>query len=186
MWSDLISTYGYWVLAIGCLLEGETVLLLAGYAAHRGQLDARAVFAIAAVCAFAGDEIAYWLGRLHGSWLLTRWPTLARHSARVRALLERRHALAIVLLRFAYGMRVAGPALIGMSAVPPARFVGFNALGAALWAALIGALGWSVGEAAQRMLGELHHVEGWLLGALFVAALLVKALARWRRVRRDA
>jgi len=32
----LIGTHGYWVLALGCLLEGETILLLAGFTAHRG------------------------------------------------------------------------------------------------------------------------------------------------------
>ena len=121
MWADLISSYGYWILAIGCLLEGETVLLLAGFAARSGRLDPLAVFVIAAVCGFAGDEIAYWIGRRHGGWLLARWPLLARRSRRVRALLERRHALAIVMLRFAYGLRLAGPVVIGMTDVPCLR-----------------------------------------------------------------
>jgi len=184
MWADLISNYGYWILAIGCLLEGETVLLLAGFAAHSGRLDPLAVYLIAAASAFAGDEIAYWLGRRHGAWLLARWPAVARRSQRVRALLERRHALAIVLLRFAYGLRVAGPVVIGMSDVPPRRFVAFNALGALLWAAVIGAIGWSFGEAARQLLGRLHHLEGWLLAGLLLSALLAKVVAHWRQARR--
>ncbi|MDE2612139.1 MAG: DedA family protein [Burkholderiales bacterium] len=184
MWADLISSYGYWILAIGCLLEGETVLLLAGFAARSGRLDPLAVFVIAAVCGFAGDEIAYWIGRRHGGWLLARWPLLARRSRRVRALLERRHALAIVMLRFAYGLRLAGPVVIGMTDVPPWRFVTFNALGALLWAAAIGALGWTFGEAAHRLLGRLHHFEGWLFALLLAAALLARGLAHWRRSRR--
>ena len=32
----LVTQYGYAAVAVGCLLEGETVLLLAGFAAHRG------------------------------------------------------------------------------------------------------------------------------------------------------
>ena len=45
----LIQAHGYWVLAVGCLLEGETILVLAGFAAHRGYLDSLAVLAIATV-----------------------------------------------------------------------------------------------------------------------------------------
>ena len=30
--NEAIASHGYWVLALGCLLEGETVLLLAGFA----------------------------------------------------------------------------------------------------------------------------------------------------------
>jgi membrane protein DedA with SNARE-associated domain len=32
----LISQYGYFALFAGALLEGETVLILAGFAAHQG------------------------------------------------------------------------------------------------------------------------------------------------------
>jgi membrane protein DedA with SNARE-associated domain len=44
--SPLIEAHGYWVLALGCLLEDGTALLLAGFAAHRGYLDPFAVVAI--------------------------------------------------------------------------------------------------------------------------------------------
>jgi len=37
----LIAAYGYWVIFIGCLLEGETVLILGGMAAHQGSLQCR-------------------------------------------------------------------------------------------------------------------------------------------------
>lgn len=183
MWSDLIASYGYPILALGCLLEGETVLLLAGFAAHRGHLNLAAVFGVAAVFGFAGDQIAFWLGRRHGGWVLRRWPRLERHSERVRALLQRRHAPAIVLLRFAYGLRVAGPVLIGMSDVAPRRFALFNALGALLWSALFSGLGWSFGAAAEGLLGKAHRVEGYVLLALLALAVLAWALARWRQWR---
>ena len=35
----LLATYGYWVIVLGCLLEGETVLILGGMAAHQQVLD---------------------------------------------------------------------------------------------------------------------------------------------------
>ena len=32
--ADLLADYGYLAVFIGCLLEGETILVLAGFASH--------------------------------------------------------------------------------------------------------------------------------------------------------
>lgn len=45
--ASLIATYGYYALFLGTLLEGETVLVAAGYAAHRGLLELPWVIVIA-------------------------------------------------------------------------------------------------------------------------------------------
>jgi len=44
---SLVSQHGYWLLALGCFLEGETVLLLAGLAARSGYLSPVGVLAVA-------------------------------------------------------------------------------------------------------------------------------------------
>jgi len=44
---------------LGWLFEGETVLLLAGFAAHRGYLNPLAVVAIAETAGFTVDQIAF-------------------------------------------------------------------------------------------------------------------------------
>ena len=178
--SSLIENHGYWLLALGCLLEGETILLMAGFAAHRGYLDPLAVFVIAAVCGFAGDQFWFWLGRRHGAAALARWPSLGRQSQRLHQGLERYQSWFIVGVRFAYGLRVAGPLWLGSMPISWTRFTLFNALGALVWAALIGGLGWFFGEAAQAMLGRMQHAEGWLLAGLGMAG------AAWWLLRRRA
>jgi membrane protein DedA with SNARE-associated domain len=165
----LIAEYGYWVLALGCLLEGETVLLLAGFAAKRGHLDLEAVIGIAAVAGFLGDQFYFWLGRRHGPAVHARWPALAKQTDRVRRWLSRSELALVVGVRFAYGLRIAGPVLIGMTPMPAARFAAYNALGAVIWAVLIGGLGYLFGHAAELMLGEVQRIEGWLLLGLLVA-----------------
>lgn len=178
---QLIETHGYWILAIGCLLEGETILLLAGFAAHQGHLNPFAVLAIAAVSGFIGDQFFFWLGRRHGPAVLARWPSLARQSDRVHRLLIGRQALAIIGIRFAYGLRAAGPVLMGAMPLSAPKFALFNAIGAVLWACLIGGLGWLFGAAAERMMGELRHLEGWLLIAMAGGGLLWLWIRRRRQ-----
>ena len=176
----LIESHGYWVLAIGCLLEGETLLVLAGFAAHRGYLNLGAVLAIAAMAGFVGDQFYFWLGRRHGPAILSRWPSLAAQSDRVDRLLARYHAGLIVGIRFAYGLRVAGPVLMGTSTLSATRFAMFNALGAILWAVVVGGIGWVFGQAAEQLLGDLRHLELWLLGGLAVLGLVVWLVRRRR------
>lgn len=109
----------------------------------------------------------------HGYWLL------AQQADRVHRLIDRHHEAMIVAMRFAYGLRMAGPVLIGTTTLPALRFAVFNALGAVLWACLVGALGWVFGHAAEAVFAEVRHVEGWLLLGLAGAG----ALAWWLRKR---
>lgn len=177
---SLVSQHGYWVLALGCFLEGETVLLLAALAARGGYLSPAGVFAVAAVAAAAGDQSFYWIGRLRGPALLQRFPGLEARAATLQARVGGHDAWLIVGLRFAWGMRIAGPVALGALRVPARRFAAFNVLGAVMWAAAIGGLGWFAGAAAERMLGDLRRVEV----PLFAAIAAVGALAWWVRRRR--
>jgi membrane protein DedA with SNARE-associated domain len=182
----LIETHGYWILVLGCLLEGETILLLAGFAASRGYLDITAVIAIAAVCGFTGDQIFFWFGRTHGVAVLARFPSMARKAEHVFRLIHKYQAWVVVGVRFAYGLRIAGPIIIGTSRISALRFMAFNGLGAIIWAMLVGGIGYVFGEAAQAMLGELHNIEIWLVLGLVGAASLVMLVQHLRGRAREA
>lgn len=176
----LIGTYGYWAVALGCLLEGETVLLLAGFAAHRGYLQWPVVVAVAAAAGFAGDMAFFLLGRRFAPQILARWPQVAAQRQRLDGWLQRYDAWVVVSVRFLYGFRIAGPVLIGASGMAWTRFAAFNALGAVLWAVLLTGLGWFFGQAAQALLGKAQHYEGWLALGVIVVAL---GYALWSRGR---
>jgi len=177
---DLISTHGYWVVTLGCLAEGETLLVLAGFAASRGDLDIFAVIAIAAVAGFLGDQFFFWLGRKHGSAVLARFPSVAQQSERVFRLIEKYQSWVIVGVRFAYGLRIAGPIIIGTSHVSPRRFALFNAIGAMIWAPLVAGVGYLFGVAANAVIDRLHNIQLWLLLGLVAIVLLVMLVQRMR------
>ena len=163
----LIQNHGYWVLAAGCLLEGESILILAGFAVHRGYLNPVAVFAIASTAGFLGDQFFFSLGRRHGQDVLRKWPSIALQNERLQNLLARYHTAVIVGVRFAYGLRIAGPILIGMSPVSAYRFGTLN--------------GWGFGQTAETILGEIRHLEGRLILGLASLLLLIWLIKRWSR-----
>lgn len=171
----LIQSYGYWAVAGGTLIEGETVLLAAGAAASRSYLWMPAVIAIATVCGFLGDQVFFYVGRFWGRQLLARFPSFQPRAARVAALLERHDAPLILAVRFMYGLRTIGPIAIGMSAVPWWRFFAFNLLGAAIWAGIIGGLGYGLGHGVIRLMSLIHGIDAdeiWLIGAAVLVAVL--------------
>ena len=177
MISDFVAHYGYLAVFLGALAEGETVLAAAGFAAHRGLLDWRLVILVAMTGGTLGDQLAFLLGRWQGEALLRRIPALARREPRLRALLARYDAVLIVALRFVYGLRVAGPAILGCYRLPVMRFAVFNVIGAALWAPLVTGFGYGFGITVNALLGDLDQAEGVILiGILAIGA--VAALAR--------
>ena len=112
--------------------------------------------------------------------MLARWPSIARQTDRLDRLTHRYHAAVIIGVRFAYGLRIAGPVLIGMSRISGVRFALLNALGALLWAGLFVGVGWLFGHAAQIVLGHIRHLEGWLLLGLIAAGAIVWWIKRPR------
>lgn len=182
MLSQLVADYGYLAVFAGSLLEGETILVVAGFAAHQGHLSLPAVIAIAFVGGLLGDQFFFFLGRRYGDALLRRLPLLARHAERVNRLLLRHHAWLIVGVRFMYGLRIAGPIVIGMSPVSARRFLLFNLIGAAIWAVLIAGAGYLFGQTLHWLLADLNRYE-WVgvLVILAVAGLVALGHRLWSR-----
>jgi len=177
----LIQGYGYPLVFFGALLEGETVLTLAGLAVHRGHLAFVPVWLLAAAGATAGDSFYFALGRRYGTAIFARFPRLAPGVARVDRLVLRGPALAVIGVRFLYGMRVAGPIVIGTGALPWPRFLLLNACGALLWSACWVFAGYGLGEVAKRWLGDLARHERTLFLGVVVVAIVVIVILRARR-----
>ena len=177
----LVETYGYWVVFGGTLLEGESVLLLAGFAAHRGLLDISIVVALATLGGFLGDQVFFFAGRRYGEPLLARFPAYAAPAGRAKALLAKYHIPVILGVRFLYGLRAVLPFTIGMSGISVPRFQVLNLIGALIWAASGTALGYLLGDAAESILGDIKDYEGELLLAIALGGLLIWWLSRVRQ-----
>ena len=185
---SLVQQYGLIAVLIGAFLEGETVLLIAGASAHLGLLDLRAVIAVAALGAFLGDNFFFLLGRLCGPLATERVTWVAAAVPRVDRLLQRWRWGAVIALRFMYGLRMAGPVLVGTGTMPAWEFAAANAIGAMLWAVLIGALGYFGGHALEQLLGNVASGEKLLLIIVVLAgvlALTLRTLQRRRARRAD-
>ncbi len=179
--ASLIASYGYYALFAGTFLEGETVLISAGFAASRGILDLTWVIAIAFVAGTLGDQLAFLMGRWHGERLLRRFPLLRSKQPVVQRLLDRYQIPLILLIRFMVGLRIAGPFVIGMSSIPFSLFSLLNTTGALIWAVVVATVGYYFGMAMEALFADFKQVEQVVLLAILVFGALI---GLWRHRQR--
>lgn len=180
-YAPLIAKYGYAATFIGSLLEGETMLILSGLAAHRGYLDFTLVVFVGAVGGALGDLCFFMLGRHYRERLVQRFPKLAPGIARVRKMIERYPNGTIFSVRFLYGLRAVGPIAIGSTQISLARFITMNAVGALVWSVCWASAGYVLGHSAERLLGELSRYEGTVAAGVLVLGCIVALVLHLRR-----
>jgi membrane protein DedA with SNARE-associated domain len=179
----LIQQYGYAAVFVGSVLEGETLLVLAGFAARRGYLSLQWVVVVAATGAFIGDQICFLAGRRLGPRVLARWTRLDSSIARADALLARYGAFVVIGLRFTYGLRLAGVLAIGMSRMSWLRFATLNLIGALLWAPIVAGAGYFLGSAVEPLLRDDRYEEYLIFGTVIFVGVLVWLLGHRRALR---
>ena len=180
---NLIITYGYPAVFVGTFLEGETVLILGGLAAHLGYLNFPGVAVVAFAGSLLGDQLAFYLGRRSGDRLLEKWPGLKKRVLMIHSKTIRFRSWIVLAFRFFYGFRNLIPFTLGMSSISYQKFFALNALGAALWVVTIGTGGFLFGKAMEAVLGNARHYEVEIM-AVIAAAGLVSWLIHLLRARR--
>lgn len=170
---QLVSDYGYYALFVGTFLEGETILVIAGFLASTGHLELFWVVVSAFLGTFAGDQTFFYLGRLKGIAFLEKRPLWHSKTDKVFDLL-RRHQMKVVLgFRFLYGVRNVTPFVIGASRMHPGKFFVLNFLGALVWAIVVGYLGYTFGHLAEAMMGKIQKYEMYILSALVLGGIFL-------------
>jgi len=170
--NQLIADHGAWFYLIAFVwtfLEGETVVLFAGFAAAQGLLNPFLLLAATGLGSFAGDQACFWVGRHFGSRLLNRFPRWRFGVEAALRWLERYNTGFILSFRFIYGVRNFSAFAMGMSAIRGRRFLALNFLAAALWAASFIAAGYFLGHAFRAVLGDLARSFSLAMLGVFVA-----------------
>jgi membrane protein DedA with SNARE-associated domain len=186
--AQLLDQYGYVAVVVGTFFEGETIVVMAGFAAHQGYLHLPGVMLAAFAGSIAGDQVAFYLGRSHGKRIVARFPRLELAVQRASRLLDRYGTLLLLGFRFVYGIRNATPFTAGLTHLSVARFALLNVLGAALWSVAIGAAGYFFGGGFQLVLERARRFEEQALlviAGLGALAALVHVLRRLRLRRRS-
>ncbi len=185
--AHLLSTYGYWLMAFGALIEGETFLIAGGIAAHKGYFHLGGLILLAVVGSTIHDCFFFFLGRLGGDRFIKKKPQLYEKAERILDLFEKYGIWLIIGLRFAYGLRTMIPTVFGISHISNAKFIFYDVLGGILWACTFILGGYFFGAVLDQVMTQFDNYSAYVFYGLLGLAgvVLLLGLGYWRyRVRR--
>lgn len=178
-----LDHYGYLAVAGFVLLEdfgvpvpGETILILGAVYAGTGRLSIVLVGFLGFLAAVTGDNIGFAIGRFGGRRLVERFGRYIlltpERLDKATGFFERRGAGIIIVARFVEGLRQANGIIAGTTGMHWARFLAFNAIGAALWVGLWASVGYFSGNHITSIYNTAAHysaIFGIVVGVVLIA-----------------
>jgi membrane protein DedA with SNARE-associated domain len=153
---QLIQQYGYWLMAFGAIIEGETFLVAGGVAAHAGLFHLWGLIALALVGSTIHDCALFFIGRFFGNAIVKSKPQLYARAEGILSLFERYGVLIIIALRFAYGLRTVIPTVLGMSQISAKKFIFYDIIGGIIWSCTFVLAGYIFGAAINKFLEDFE------------------------------
>jgi membrane-associated protein len=191
---EIIAWGGYPALGLVVFLEtgamifflpGDSLLVMAGLYAAKGDLDIWALNGLLIPMAVMGDATSYWIGTRTGPHLFNRPRSRLFNPDHVRAahqFYERHGGQAIILARFMPLVRTFVPVVAGIGGMSYRRFFTYNVVGATGWVASMKLIGYVLGSQFPLL---VQHIEKVIVVVIFVSILpgLVEWFKAWRRGR---
>lgn len=171
---EYLELHGYWVLFIGTFLEGEAILLMAGFFAFQGYLDIVGVILTSWAGSFLGDQCYFYLGRFKGRALFKRFHSITRKFREAMKMVEKYGSFVAFISRYTYGFRIVLPIILGITNLAPRTFLWINLVSALSWATVFSLGGYLFGKSASLLLDDVDKYDHWV-----ILALLCFIMAAW-------
>ena len=177
---ELLKEYGYIILFVWCIMEGEMALIMAGILAHTTHMHIALAIFVAGLGGFVGDQIYFYLGRYNKKYIAKRLHTQRRKFAVAHIMLKKYGWPIIFIQRYMYGFRVIIPMTIGLTGYSAKKYALINLISAWCWAAITIIPAWVLGE---HILDILHKAkEHWYVAVPVVAIFLGALLYGFKRI----
>lgn len=131
---ELITEYGYIILFIWSIAEGETGLVMAGVLSHTGDMTVPMAILVAGLGGFVGDQMYFYIGRYNKEYIHSEFKTQRRKFALAHVLLKKYGWPIIFVQRYMYGLRTILPMAIGVTRYDAKKFAFINFISAFVWA----------------------------------------------------
>lgn len=171
---------------VGIPLPGQIILITAGMYAGAGHLHVALVMVAGFLAAVVGDNAGYAIGRFGGRELVLRFGRYVfltdERLAKTERFFEKRGPIVVPLGRFVDGLRQASGIVAGLARMPWRRYLGYNAIGSAVWVAIWVLAGYLAGNHIAALYEYFQPYEKYLLVA--AAVLCIAAVIGWALRRR--
>jgi membrane protein DedA with SNARE-associated domain len=161
----------------GVPVPGEIMLIAAAIFAGAGQMNIAVVFLVGVLAAVIGDNVGFVIGHFGGRPLAERFGryiflTPARLD-RTEAWFNQHGGKIVTVARFIDGLRQVNGLLAGIVGMHWLKFLGYNALGAALWVGTWCTLGYLAGQNIVEIYDTFERYKWYVVGAVVVVVVIV-------------
>ena len=172
---ELLKEYGYVILFMWSILEGEIGLIMAGIMSHTGDMNVFIAIFIAGLGGFAGDQIYFYIGRLNKGFIQRKLYAQRRKFAIAHLLLKKYGWPIIFIQRYLYGMRTVIPMSIGITKYSARKFAIINLISAWVWAAFTIVPAYLLGEHILQLLewAKAHWYYALPIAGTFVIVIYI-------------
>lgn len=143
---DLIRDWGYVILFLYSFGGGFLALAVAGVLSFSGELNIYISILVAVIANFIGDEFLFYMARYNKAFAKEILDKHKRKVAYTHILMRKYGSFIILIKKYIYGVKTLVPLAIGLTKYSHQKFIFFNALGAVLWGAIVGYLGYYFGS----------------------------------------
>ena len=133
---ELIKEYGYIILFVWSILEGEMGLIMGGLLCHTGDMMLGIAIVVAGFGGFVGDQIYFYIGRYNKGYIQRKMYSQRRKFALAHLLLKKYGWPIIFVQRFLYGLRTVIPISIGLTRYSAKMYAFINFLSGFVWASI--------------------------------------------------
>ena len=169
-------------------VPADTAIVLMGYQVYRGVANPVAVVATVVGSATAGASVLYWLARLIGPRLITRFGRALHitpeRRARAERWIHRYEVPAIVIGRLIPGFRIVITIVAGAARASFWKFLPSAALSALIWAVIYMGIGWGLGDQYERVASVVEADPRVGFGIVLGVVVVVGAFVAFRLRRR--
>jgi membrane-associated protein len=164
---------------VGFFLPGDSLLVTAGVFAGAGHASIATLLIFVTLCAIAGDQLGYFIGRMAGQNLYKREDSRffkKRHLERAHDFYEKYGGKTIILARFVPIIRTFCPPVAGAAKMNYTHYLIYDIFGGILWVWSMTLLGYTLGRTVPNIDKRIHFV----IAAVIVASLLPAAYSAWK------
>jgi membrane-associated protein len=158
VWIIVFVETGFFV---GFFLPGDSLLVTAGVFAATGSVHLGWLLFPTMLCAIAGDQIGYWIGRAAGASLYRREDSFLfrrSHLQRAHDFYEKHGSKTVILARFIPIIRTFCPLVAGAAKMSYSRYLPYDIFGGILWVGGMILGGYTLGRSVPNIGQRIHYV----------------------------
>ncbi|MFZ0821067.1 MAG: VTT domain-containing protein [Candidatus Acidiferrales bacterium] len=146
---------------VGFFLPGDSLLVTAGVFAAAGLLKVWTLLPLVILCAIAGDQVGYWIGRQAGHAIYRRRDSFIfkrRHLQRAHDFYEAYGGKTVILARYVPIIRTFCPPVAGAAEMNYSHYLLYDIAGGTLWVSSMILGGFFLGRVIPNISERIHYV----------------------------